>query len=125
MGFTEKIDYLTKGESVVSCYQCGICSGSCPLRFAMDASPMQIVRMVHLGLEEKIFSSNTIWICSTCYTCQARCPRGIDIPKIIEALRQMRLRKNVDHVHLKEISKEEISKLPQIALISNFRKFTA
>jgi heterodisulfide reductase subunit C len=124
MGFAEKIEYLT-GERTSQCYQCGLCSGACPLRFAMDYSPMQIIRMVNLGLEEKIFSSNTIWICSTCFTCQARCPRGIDIPKIMEGLRQMLLRKNVDHVHLKDISKEEIRGLPQIAMVSSQRKFSA
>jgi len=124
MEFLKKIDYLA-GESIEQCYQCGICGGSCPLRFAMDHSPMQIIRMVYLKLEEEIFSSNTIWICSTCFTCQTRCPRGIDIPKIMEALRQISLRKNVTYVHLKDIPKEEIRRLPQIALISNQRKFSA
>ena len=122
MHFTEKIKYLT-GESTVQCYQCGICSGSCPLRFAMDNSPMEIIRMVNLGLERKIYSSNSIWICSTCFSCQVRCPQGVNIPKIMEALRQISLRKNEDHIHLKEIPIEDVRKLPQVALISNQRKF--
>jgi len=121
MRFAEKIRYLTD-ESTVECYQCGICSGTCPLRFAMDKSPMQIIRMVNLELEENIFSSNTMWVCSTCFACQTRCPRGIDIPTVMEALRQMILRKKVDHIHLKDVSKEEIRDLPQIALVSNQRK---
>ena len=124
MQFAEKIKYLTN-EPTIQCYHCGICGGSCPLRFAMEHSPMQIIRMVNLELEEKIFSTNTIWICSTCYACQVRCPQGINIPKIMEALRQMRLRKNADHVHLKNIPRVEIRKLPQVALISNQRKFSA
>jgi heterodisulfide reductase subunit C len=91
----------------------------------MEHSPMQIIRMVNLGLKEQIFSTNTIWICSTCFLCQVRCPQGIKIPKIMEALRQMRLRKNEDHVHLRDIPREEVRILPQIALISNQRKFSA
>ena len=124
MQFAEKIKYLT-GEDTIECYQCGICSGTCPMRFAMDKSPMQIIRMVNLGLEEAIFSSNTLWICSTCFACQTRCPRGIDIPTVLEALRQMTLRKKEDHIRLMDIHKEEIRELPQIALVSNQRKLTS
>lgn len=123
MEFIEKMDYLT-GEGTTQCYQCGICSGTCPLREAMDHSPMQIIRMVNLGMDEKIFSSNTIWICSTCFSCQIRCPRGIHIPKIMEALRQIRLRSDVDHVHLKDIDTEDVHDLPQIAIVSNQRKYS-
>lgn len=125
MEFAEKIAYLTKSASTKECYQCGICSGTCPMRFAMDKSPMQIIRMVNLGLEEEIFSSNTMWVCSMCFHCQARCPQGIDIPTILEALRQMSLRKKVDYVNLNEIPREEIRKLPQIALVMNQRKLSA
>jgi heterodisulfide reductase subunit C len=120
MQFEEEMKYLT-GESTLQCSQCGICSGSCPLRSAMDSSPMQIIRMVN-RLKEEVLSTNTIWICNTCYSCQSRCPQGIKIPKIIEALRQMNLRNNENKVHLKDIPREEIRKLPQVALISNQRK---
>lgn len=124
MRFLEKLEYLT-GEETASCYQCGICSGTCPVRFSMDSSPMQIIGMVNRGLEERIFSSNTIWICSTCFSCQVKCPRGINIPKIFEALRQMRLRKGEDRIKLDEIPLDELQALPQIALISNQRKFSS
>jgi heterodisulfide reductase subunit C len=91
----------------------------------MDASPMQIIRLVNLEMEAAIFSANTIWICSTCFACEARCPQGIKIPRIMEALRQIKLRKKQDHVHLNNISTEELNKLPQIALVSNQRKYAA
>ena len=122
--FVEKIRHLTS-ESTFQCYQCGICSGACPLRIAMDNSPMQIIRMIELGLEEKLFSSNTIWICSTCFSCQIRCPQGINIPKLMEALRQIHLRRTEDQVRLQDLTQAEYQKLPQIALISNQRKFGA
>jgi len=91
----------------------------------MDISPTQVVRLVQLGAIEKIFSSNTFWICSTCFSCEARCPRKISITRIMEALRQIRLRRDQDHIVVREIPKEELRKLPPIALISNFRKTTA
>jgi len=124
MELVEKVKNIS-GESVLSCYQCGLCSGSCPLRFAMDLSPTQVIRLIQLGSIEKILLSNTFWICSTCFSCFARCPREINITKIMEALRQIKLRKDQDHIDLREIPKEELRKIPPIALISNFRKTTA
>jgi len=124
MGYMEKITNIS-GESVLSCYQCGICSSACPLRFAMDLSPTQVIRLIQLGLIERIISSNTFWICSTCFNCYVKCPREINITKIMETLRQIKLRKEQDHINLDKLSKEELKKMPPIALISNFRKTTA
>lgn len=124
MDLAEKVKSIS-GEDVLSCYQCGLCSGSCPVRFAMDLSPTQVIRLVQVGNIEKIFESNTFWICSTCFACQARCPRKINITKIMEALRQIRLRRDQDKIAVDEIPKEELKILPPIALVSNFRKTTA
>ena len=90
----------------------------------MDISPTQVVRLVQLGAIEKIVSSNTFWICSTCFNCEVRCPREINIPKVMEALRQIKLRKEQDQISVREIPKEELKILPPIALVSNFRKTT-
>jgi heterodisulfide reductase subunit C len=124
MDLAEKVKSIS-GEDVLSCYQCGLCSGSCPVRFAMDLSPTQVIRLVQIGDVEKIFETNTFWICSTCFACQARCPRDINITKIMEALRQIRLRRDQDKIALNKIQKEELKILPPIALVSNFRKTTA
>jgi heterodisulfide reductase subunit C len=124
VGLIEKLKDIS-GEDVRSCYYCGLCSGTCPLRFAMELSPTQIIRFVQTGNIEKIFEANTYWICSTCFACQARCPRNINVTKIMEALRQIRLRKDQDKINVNKIPKEELKILPPIALVSNFRKTTA
>jgi heterodisulfide reductase subunit C len=125
MDLVEKVKNLYSGEDVINCNQCGMCSGSCPLRFAMDLSPTQVIRLVQVGSIERILTSNTHWICSTCFNCYAQCPRKISVTNIMEALRQIKLRRDQDHINLGEISKEELSKIPPIALVSNFRKTTA
>jgi heterodisulfide reductase subunit C len=124
MNLAEKVQNLS-GENVLSCFQCGLCSGTCPVRFAMDLSPTQVIRFVQIGELEKVIESNTFWICSTCYACHSRCPRKINITRIMEALRQIRLRKDRDRISVAEIPKSELKLLPPIALISNFRKTTA
>lgn len=109
------------GENLYGCYQCGTCSAGCPFVEEMDLSPDEVIRYVILDRKE-VLNSKTIWLCSSCFTCAERCPRDINITKIMEALRQIILRKSIDKTALKCISKEKKSKIPQIAFVSLFRK---
>ena len=43
----------------------------------------------------------------------------------MEALRQIKLREGEEKMDLKNIQREELKKIPPIALISNFRKTTS
>ncbi len=111
-------------QNLLACYQCGKCSAGCPRIEAMDVMPSHVIRWVQLGQIEKALQTKTIWLCAACHTCKVRCPRGVDLARIMEALRQLVLRENVNYVHPNAISKEDLEDLPQIALIANFRKFT-
>jgi len=93
--FTEETMKLQGGERILDCIQCGVCAGSCHARFAMDYSPMQILKMAHLGLKQQVLSSSTIWICASCYTCASRCPRDLDIPAIMSGFKNMAMKNNV------------------------------
>ena len=119
----EQIKELSE-QNLMACYQCGKCSAGCPSIDAMDIMPSQIIRLVQLGQVEKALNSKTIWLCAACQTCKVRCPRGVDLARIMESLRQVVLRENVNYVHPNDISEEELDTLPQIALVANFRKFT-
>lgn len=93
--FLEQLEKTAVGKRLLDCIQCGVCSGSCHARFAMDYSPMQIIKMTHLGLENDVLASSTIWICASCYTCTSRCPQGIDIPLLMSSLKNMAIDKKV------------------------------
>jgi heterodisulfide reductase subunit C len=122
--FVKKVTEIG-GQDLLACNQCGKCSAGCPMCFAMDLLPNQIIRLVQLGIEEDIARSKTIWICASCFTCSVRCPRGVDLGKVMEALRLITLRKNIDYIQAANISVHRLSELPQIALVSAFRKHTA
>jgi heterodisulfide reductase subunit C len=77
------------GEEIFACYQCSKCSAGCPVAFAMDLLPHQVIRSVLFLKKEKVLSSRTIWICASCETCTTRCPNEIDIAKLMDVLRQM------------------------------------
>ncbi len=74
------------------CYQCVACSSGCPVAFAMDYAPHQILRMTQLGLKERVLESTTIWLCASCETCATRCPNDIDIVLVMDTLRHRALK---------------------------------
>lgn len=88
-------DFWGSEIGVQDCYQCQKCSAGCPVAFAMDYKPNQIMQMVSLGMKERVLSSKTIWVCASCYTCSTRCPNDIDIAKVMDWLRQTAIREEV------------------------------
>ena len=116
----ERVEELS-GENVFACYQCGMCSAGCPYAEQMDRLPSQVIRDLQLG-DESLLDSNAMWVCASCLACEVRCPKGVDLAKLMEALRQIHLRKAVDRMSLDDLSKDDIRKLPQIALVASLRK---
>ena len=121
--FMDRVKELS-GEKTELCFQCGACSSGCPMTQEMDYLPSKVIRMVQLGIEEAL-DSKTIWVCTSCFNCEVRCPRGIDIANIMEALRQLVLRKKYDYLNLNQLTDEQLRELPQVAIISSLRKLTA
>jgi heterodisulfide reductase subunit C len=122
--FVAKVEELS-GQNLLVCYQCGKCSAGCPAVHEMDILPNQIIRFAQLGLKEELLGSKAIWVCASCMTCNVRCPKGINIAEVIEALRQILLRQREDHVKVEKLKPSERGDVPPIALVSNFRKFTS
>jgi heterodisulfide reductase subunit C len=122
--FIEKVMKLS-GQNIYKCFQCGTCGGACPMTEHMDTMPRRIMRMTQLGQEEAVEESKTCWTCASCHTCTVNCPRGIDLARVMEAIRQLTLRRNVDMVEVSRLDEETLCELPQIAMVSCFRKLTS
>lgn len=82
-------------EKMLSCIQCGTCSASCPAINAMDLSPRRMWRLVQLGMAEEVLRSRSIWLCSLCYTCHVRCPRGIPLTETITRLKELAMERGI------------------------------
>ncbi len=93
MSFLQEVNRRS-GEQVQLCFQCFKCSLGCPVAFAMDYLPHQLMRLIQLEKREEVLNSHTIWLCAACETCTTRCPNGIDIAKVIDTLRQMAMEEN-------------------------------
>jgi heterodisulfide reductase subunit C len=90
--FTRKV-VDAGGKTVNLCFQCGTCTGSCPSGRQTAFRVRKVVRRAQLGFEEDVLPSEDLWLCTTCFTCYERCPRGVEIVDIIMALRNMAVRK--------------------------------
>lgn len=89
--FLAEVDRIPGGDRIRRCIQCGTCSGSCPVSYAMDIQPRQLVAYFRSGDLESILRSRTIWICASCYSCTVRCPSGIKVTDLIYGLKRMAL----------------------------------
>ncbi len=119
-----RIDEIS-GDVVARCMQCGTCSASCPMNRQATSAPRHVMHLIQFGRAEQLNNCSMAWLCASCHTCEVRCPRGIDIPAVMEALRQVQLRENVDKVGPSDMKPEEIAELPTIALVSGFRKLSS
>jgi heterodisulfide reductase subunit C len=93
-GFLDEVS-ARSGTAVGACFQCHKCSTGCPVGPEMDVLSSQVMRMVHLGMEE-VLASQGIWLCASCEACTTRCPQGIDIAAVMDTLRIMAVEKGVD-----------------------------
>ena len=73
--------------NLARCYQCSMCSDGCPVAYAMDYHPNQIIQLVRLGQKDRVLQSNAIWFCVSCDTCATRCPNQIEIVRLMDVLR--------------------------------------
>jgi len=76
-------------KNIDACMQCGTCTTSCAQSMFMDHTPREFWRMVQLGLKDEIFNSRTFWLCSSCYYCTLRCPRGLSLTETMSALKRL------------------------------------
>ncbi len=94
LNFLDEVYSIPGGEKIKDCIQCGTCSGSCPVSWAMEQTPRQIFAMIRAGMRDKVLDSTTIWTCASCYQCMHRCPQEIKITDIMYMLKRMAIREN-------------------------------
>jgi heterodisulfide reductase subunit D len=102
--FRKAVLEAPEGENLLGCLQCGTCTGSCPNKFAWGLTPRHIVRLVQMGIKEKILTPEVLYYCSQCYSCIERCPMKLKPTEIMMLLRhiafEMKLPLMVPHVAL-------------------------
>lgn len=110
-------------QKIMSCYQCGKCTAGCPLADKMDFVPNEMMRLAMLGEIEDLLKSKAIWLCTSCFQCGTRCPKGIEVHRVFEALRSLALRNGINRTDIEELPEELLDEMPQQAIVAGFRKF--
>jgi predicted molibdopterin-dependent oxidoreductase YjgC len=82
-------------DKIKICIQCGTCSSSCPLNFAMDIPMRKLIGLIKAGYIKEVLKSKTFWLCLSCYFCKIRCPKNIDLPEVMYNLHEICLKENI------------------------------
>jgi heterodisulfide reductase subunit C len=77
------------GADLSKCYQCKKCTSGCPVSSLATCPPSEMMRRLHLGMGDELLDSDIVWMCVSCETCSARCPMGIDVAAVMDALRKL------------------------------------
>jgi len=124
------------GINVNRCYQCGKCSAGCAINEEMDFPPNVVMRMLQTNNPEnydEILHSQTIWLCVSCQNCLTRCPMQINIPGLMDYLREKALEKKTVNKKSKKIisfhnsflsSVKYTGRLYEIGLIAGYKMRT-
>jgi len=80
-------------DIIRACEQCGTCTASCPTKEVSDFNIRKLVRHLQLEIyEDKDFLSKYPWLCTQCYRCNELCTEGLEIPKLVMALRELAIK---------------------------------
>ncbi len=73
-----------KNSEILTCFQCGTCHASCP---SGRYTSLNVRKIVRDSSKKDVTGEPELWMCTTCYNCQERCPRGIKITDAVLLLR--------------------------------------
>lgn len=118
--FKYEVANFPGGHNILRCFQCGTCSAGCPVREIDEKyNPRKIIRMVILGMRDRVLSSDFIWLCSQCYTCEERCPQDVRIPEVMDVLKNMAVKEGYIHPAFAKQA-ETVGKMGILYAISDF-----
>jgi len=83
------LDSILEFEKLKYCFECGICTASCPVAELLPEhyNPRILLHSLPLA-DDKLLKSAELWLCAWCYRCHRRCPQDLKLPEIFLAIRR-------------------------------------
>jgi heterodisulfide reductase subunit A len=83
------LDHILEFKKLKYCFECGICTASCPVAELLPEkyNPRILLHSLPHG-DENLLKSAELWLCAWCYRCYRRCPQGLELPEIFQAVRR-------------------------------------
>jgi heterodisulfide reductase subunit C len=93
MEFKYTITQSKAGKDLYECFSCGTCTAGCPER-ELDSlySPRKVIKNVLLGMKDPVFCNKFVEICSSHHRCFTQCPQGVEIPKLMNAIKNIAMK---------------------------------
>jgi heterodisulfide reductase subunit C len=80
-------------NDATACFTCGTCTAACPIHeIYPEHDPRKIIRMLNLGIRDKVLGSPYIWYCSECFLCEKNCPQQVKFSIVWDALKQLAMK---------------------------------
>jgi len=116
------------GVDIEQCIECGKCSGGCSNAHIFDYTPRKIVQLIKMGDEETLLSMDSLWTCVSCHLCVDRCPSHINIPRIMDYLREKAYKQGIEPTRNKvelfnELMLDSVRKIGRVAEMPMMMKF--
>jgi len=86
----ELLEHLLDAEKLKYCFECGICTASCPMTELVPNhyNPRILLEKIYHN-PEKAITDPALWLCAWCYRCFKRCPQKLKLPEIFLSVRKI------------------------------------
>lgn len=74
--------------NVEACFNCGNCTAICPLTSDNHPFPRNGIRLIQLGLKDRMLESIDPWLCYYCGECSDTCPKGAEPAEAMMTMRR-------------------------------------
>jgi heterodisulfide reductase subunit C len=87
----EELEFKEIKRLLNTCYQCGTCVSSCAGGLV---NPQKNIRKLIQNLIDsadisELKNSDLLWLCTSCYQCEDRCPEGVPLTTLLIRLKNM------------------------------------
>ena len=72
---------------LLECIQCGVCTGCCPVSVKSNLNIRMLMRSIAFSRRVAIPPHDTLWSCTTCSTCEVRCPKDLSPVDVVVGMR--------------------------------------
>jgi heterodisulfide reductase subunit C len=91
----ETLDFKEIKRLLNVCYQCGTCVSSCAAGLVNPQKNIRrlVQKLVCIENETELGDIDLLWLCTTCYQCEDRCPEGVPLTSLLIQLKNMAARR--------------------------------
>ncbi len=97
LNLIKDLSKIKEAQSISGCFQCGICSSSCPITETFPLNPHVMTKLAALGAKNQIVKESVLKYCLTCGTCQEYCPQEINFIEFIKSARRLLVNKVIKY----------------------------